>query len=79
MGSAGQRPLMAFAWHRLNRVPYRRLLLVGLLSCVCSFPVWADEPPDTEELVADSPSSSRRRSATDAEETVGAPRSGDRP
>ena len=45
MGSAGQYPLMAFALHRLNRVPYRRLLLVGLLSCVFSFPVWADEPP----------------------------------
>ena len=36
---------MAFALHRLKRVPYRRLLLVGLLSCVFSFPVWADEPP----------------------------------
>ena len=45
MGSAGQHPLMAFALHRLKRVPYRRLLLVGLLSCVFSFPVWADEPP----------------------------------
>ena len=43
MGSAGQQPLMAFAWHRLNRVPFRCLLLVGLLGCVCSFPVWADE------------------------------------
>ena len=45
MGSAGQRSLMAFAWHRLNRVPYRRLLLVGVLGCLFSFPVWADEPP----------------------------------
>ena len=50
MGSAGQRALMAFAWHRLNRVPYRRLLLVGLLSCVCSFPVWADERPTPKSL-----------------------------
>ena len=50
MGSAGQRALMAFAWHRLNRVPYRRLLLVGLLSCVCSFPVWAEERPTPKSL-----------------------------
>ncbi len=50
MGSAGQRALMAFAWLRLNRVPYRRLLLVGLLSCVCSFPVWADERPTPKSL-----------------------------
>ena len=41
---------MAFAWHRLNRVPYRYLLLVGLLSCVCSFPVWADERPTPKSL-----------------------------
>lgn len=45
MGSAGQQPLMAFAWHRPDRLLYRRLLLVGLLGCVFSFPVWADEPP----------------------------------
>ena len=45
MGSAGQYPLMAFAWHRPDRVPFRRLLLVGLLGCVLAFPVWADEPP----------------------------------
>ncbi len=45
MGSAGQRPLMAFAWHRPDRLPFRCLLLVGLLGCVCSFPVWADERP----------------------------------
>src|SRR5262245_29930515 len=32
---------MAFAWHRHNCLPYRRLLLVGLLSCVCAFPVCA--------------------------------------
>jgi hypothetical protein len=51
MGSAGQRPLMAFAWHRLiNRIPYRRLLLVGLLGCMCSFPVWADEHPTPKSL-----------------------------
>jgi len=41
---------MAFAWHRLNRVPYRPLLLVGLLSCVCSFPVWAEERPTPRSL-----------------------------
>ena len=35
---------MAFAWHRPNRLSFRRLLLIGLLSCVCAFPVWADEP-----------------------------------
>lgn len=45
MGSAGQQPLMMFALHRPDRLPFRRLLLVGLLSCVFSFPVWADEPP----------------------------------
>ena len=43
MGSAGQYPLMAFVLQGLNRVPYRPLLLVGLLSCVCSFLVWAEE------------------------------------
>lgn len=50
MGSAGQLPLMIFAWHRVNNVPYRRLLLVGLLSCVFSFPVWADERPTPMSL-----------------------------
>ena len=50
MGSAGQQPLMAFAWHRPDRLPFRRLLLVGLLSCVCSFPVWADERPTPKSL-----------------------------
>ena len=45
MGSAGQHPLMAFALHRPDRVPFRRLLLVGLLGCVLAFPVWADELP----------------------------------
>ena len=68
MGSAGQRHLMAFAWHRLNRVPYRRLLLVGLLSCVCTFPTWADEPPTSKSLwqavltppAADQPAMPRR-------------------
>ena len=45
MGSTGHHPLMAFAWHRPDRLPFRRLLLVGLLGCVFSFPVWADEPP----------------------------------
>ena len=41
---------MAFAWLRLNRVPYQRLLLVGLLSCACSFSVWADERPTPKTL-----------------------------
>ena len=50
MGSAGQQSLMTFALHRLNRVPFRCLLLVGLLSCVCSFPVWADERPTPKSL-----------------------------
>ena len=50
MGSTGQRPLMAFSWHGLNRLPYRCLLLVGLVSCVCSFPVWADERPTPKSL-----------------------------
>jgi hypothetical protein len=45
MGSAGQPPLIAFAWHRPERLPFRCPLLVGLLGCVFSFPVWADEPP----------------------------------
>ncbi len=45
MGSAGQHPLMAFACHRPDRLPYRRLLLAVLLGYVFSFPVWADEPP----------------------------------
>jgi len=50
MGSAGQRPLMAFAWHRPDRLPFRCLLLVGLLGCVFSFPVWADERPTPKSL-----------------------------
>lgn len=45
MGSTGQRPLMTFALHRPDRLPIRRLLLAGLLGCVFSFPVCADEPP----------------------------------
>ena len=59
---------MAFAWHRLNRLPYRRLLLVGLLGCVCAFPVWADERPTPKSLwqtvltppAADQPPTPRR-------------------
>ena len=59
---------MAFALHRLKRVPYRRLLLVGLLSCVFSFPVWADERPAPKSLwqtvltppTADQPPTPRR-------------------
>jgi hypothetical protein len=50
MGSAGELPLMILAWHRLNNVPYRLLLLVGLLSCVCAFPLWAEERPTPKSL-----------------------------
>ena len=50
MGSAGQQPLIIFAWHRLNCVPFRRLCLVGLLSCVWSFPAWAEERPVARSL-----------------------------
>ena len=50
MGSGSQHSLMAFALHRLNRVPYQRLLLAGLLSCVCSFPAWAEERPAAKSL-----------------------------
>ena len=50
MGSAGQRPLRVFPWHGPDRVPFRRLFLVGLLGCVCSFPVWADERPVPKSL-----------------------------
>ncbi len=68
MGSAGQQPLMAFAWHRLDRLPFRRLLLVGLLSCLFPFPVWADERPTPKSLwqtvltppAADQPATLRR-------------------
>ena len=50
MGSTGQQPLMAFAWHRADHLPFRRLLFVGLLGCVFSFPVWADERPTPKSL-----------------------------
>ncbi len=76
MGSAGQLPLMILAWHRLNNVLYRRLLLVGLLSCVCAFPLWAEERP-TPKSCGKSPFFSRRRSATDAAKAVGTSRPGD--
>jgi len=59
---------MAFAWHRLDRLPFRRLLLVGLLSCLFPFPVWADERPTPKSLwqtvltppAADQPATLRR-------------------
>ncbi len=68
MGSAGQHPLMTFTLHRLNRAPFRLLLLVGLLGCVSSFPVWADERPTPKSLwqtvltppAADQPPTPRR-------------------
>lgn len=50
MGSGSRQPLINFAWHRLDRLPFRRLFLVGLLGCVCSFPVWADERPAPKRL-----------------------------
>lgn len=45
MGSAGQQPLMALAWHRLDHLAVRHLLLIGLFGCVFSSPAWADTPP----------------------------------
>ena len=68
MGSAGQQPLTAFVRHRVNWVPYRRLLLVGLLSCLCSVPAWAEERPTPKSLwqtvltspTADQPPTPRR-------------------
>jgi len=50
MGSAGQQSLITFALHRLNCVPFRCLLLVGLLGCVVSFPVWAEERQTPKSL-----------------------------
>jgi hypothetical protein len=68
MGSTGQRPLMAFAWHRPDRLPFLWLLLVGLLGCVSSIPVGANERPTPKSLwqtvltppVADQPPTPRR-------------------
>jgi len=45
MGSAGQQSLMTFVLHRPDHLPFRHLLLVGLLSWMFAFSVWADEPP----------------------------------
>jgi hypothetical protein len=50
MGSASRQPLMAFIRGRLNRVSYQSLLLVGLLSCLCSCSVWAGERPAPKSL-----------------------------
>ena len=50
MGSAGQQPLMAFAWNRLNRSMLQRLLLAGLLAGLSSHTVWADERPTPKSL-----------------------------
>jgi hypothetical protein len=36
---------MTFALHSLNRSTLLRLLLVGLLGCLVSLPLWANEPP----------------------------------
>jgi hypothetical protein len=68
MGSTGQRPLMAFAWHRPDRLPFLCLLLVGLFGCVSSIPVGANERPTPKSLwqtvltppVADQPPTPRR-------------------
>jgi len=68
MGSTGQRPLMAFTWHRPDRLPFLCLLLVGLLGCVSSIPVGANERPTPKSLwqtvltppVADQPPTPRR-------------------
>lgn len=45
MGAAVQQPLMPLNWHRLNHSMLRLLLLAGLLGCIYSISVWADEPP----------------------------------
>ena len=68
MGSGGQQPLIDFAWHRQDRLPFRLLLLVGLLGCVCSIPVWAAENTAPKNLwqtvltlpAADQPATPRR-------------------
>jgi hypothetical protein len=68
MGSTGQRPLMAFAWHRPDRLPFLCLLLVGLFGCVSSIPVGANERPTPKSLwqtvltppTADQPPTPRR-------------------
>ena len=59
---------MAIAWHRPDRLPFQRLLLVGLLGCLVSFPVWANERPTPKSLwqtvltpsAADQPATPRR-------------------
>jgi hypothetical protein len=68
MGSAGQQPLMTFALHRPDRLPFLCLLLVGLLGCVSSIPVGANERPTPKSLwqtvltppAADQPPTPRR-------------------
>ena len=58
---------MTFALHRLNR-PMLRLLLAGLLACLSSHTVWADERPAPKSLwqtvltppAADQPPTPRR-------------------
>jgi hypothetical protein len=59
---------MTFALHRLNRSMLRRLLLAGLLACLSSHTVWADERPTPKSLwqtvltppAADQPPTPRR-------------------
>jgi len=59
---------MTFALHRLNRPMLRRLLLAGLLACLSSHTVWADERPAPKSLwqtvltppAADQPPTPRR-------------------
>ena len=59
---------MAFARHRPDRLPFLCLLLVGLLGCVSSIPVGANERPTPKSLwqtvltppAADQPPTPRR-------------------
>lgn len=55
MGSAGQQPLITFALHKPDRLPLRRLLFVGLLGCVFSFPVGANEPAPSSTVWQSAP------------------------
>jgi len=56
MGSAGQQPLMTFSLHRRTRSMLRLLVFVGLLACLLSHPVWANEPPPTSSVWQSIPS-----------------------
>lgn len=45
MDATGQHHLMTFAWRRLNRSMLRRTVLAGLLACLPSHSLAAEEPP----------------------------------